>query len=751
MGILRIINRDNVVYSPLQQNISDDDDSEDQIIFNKDLNITPASRNGVKKFSKNVIELDNLPGSKLKRRDPNRAGHSSCCRIIKNVVIILFVILAITVFVVAVLHYKNSSQHSPCQTLSNEWNLSFGNNVSDSCIRLLDMDNDGQLDILLSLAAPDYYHHYHSSMDTDDQQPVNEFCNDTGLSSPPTGQLLAIRGCDGKQLWKHSTKSSILYIHCDQLDANQDGKHDCLISGYHATLQAIDPRKGFVIWSANSTYLIDHWNIYQALVVPDVDHDNVDDVLILHAGCCYYGDKYPPDNSGRFLLFSGATGQAVGTFVNISITKAGVYRNPVLYKSSNNKLTVLFTSGQLSSPGHLYQIYWDVLKKQLLDPKVEQLSNAKAIYESKTKGIFVPPVIVDIQNNNIMDILVSTFDGTIALVDGQAFTPKWKINFTNYESFSIPAPGYFNDDAYLDFMLHLNFGTWPYYTYSMVMVVSGKDGTILWKMASSFPSFTSDLTLQTVEHQRDVFVFKTFNRDGDILVHNKDLADIIPTDSPVEDNRPYPDSSHLPQNQSPFFISPAGYFLICAVTSQSAITEEVFIMDRSNMDKPIQLAENKYSYSPSPSTDNQCAVAKPFGRGTGAIGDVDGDNQPDYISLTNLAMEVMDTKSNCPLFWQNMTLYKKTLMPSNRSRKSVPIRMFASLVNEGQGGKQHDKSLESTHFVPQREQVWNEYFGSKQTGIYRRQHLSDGGNTMSRRSRVLYYLVVLFTLLVVLL
>ncbi|XP_029651276.1 protein FAM234B-like [Octopus sinensis] len=750
MGILRIKNHDNVVYSPLQQNISDDDDSEDQIIFNKDLNITPASRNGVKKFSNNVIELDNLPGSKLKRRDPHRAGQSSCCRITKRAAIVLFVILVITIFVVAILHYKSSSQHSPCQTTSKEWNLSFGNNVSDSCIRLLDMDNDGQLDILLSLAAPDYYHHYHSSMDTDNQQPVNEFCNDTGLSYPPTGQLLAIRGCDGKQLWKHSTKSSILYIHCDQLDANQDGKHDCLISGYHATLQAIDPRKGLVIWSANSTYLIDHWNIYQALVVPDVDHDNVDDVLILHAGCCYYG-RQPPDITGRFLLFSGATGQAVGTLVDISIMKGAVYRNPVLYKSSNNKLTVLFTSGQLSSSGQLYQIYWDVLKKQLLDPSVVTLSNATAIYESQTKGIFVPPVIVDIQNNNVMDILVSAFDGTIALVDGQTFTPKWKINFTNYESFSIPAPGYFNDDAYLDFMLHLNFGTWPLYLYSMVMVISGKDGTVLWETVSSFPSFTSDLTLQTVEHQRDVFVFKTFNRDGYIHVDSKDPAHIISTDSVVE-HRSDPDSTYLPQNHPGFFTSPAGYFLICTLTPQSAITEEVFIMDRSNLDKPIQLAENKYSYSPSPSKAGiQCAVAKPFGRGTGAIGDVDGDNQPDYISLTNLAIEVPDSKPGCPIFWQNMTLYKKTLMPSSHSRKSVPIKMFTSLVNEAQGGEQHEKGLESTHFVPQREQVWNEYLGSKQTGIYRRQHLSDGGNTMSRRSRVLYYLVVLFTLLVVLL
>lgn len=33
---------------------------------------------------------------------------------------------------------------------------------------------------------------------------------------------------------------------------------------------------------------------------------------------------------------------------------------------------------------------------------------------------------------------------------------------------STPAPGHFNDDDTVDFMIHLNYGKWPEYFYSLV-------------------------------------------------------------------------------------------------------------------------------------------------------------------------------------------------------------------------------------------------------------------------------------------
>lgn len=37
-----------------------------------------------------------------------------------------------------------------------------------------------------------------------------------------------------------------------------------------------------------------------------------------------------------------------------------------------------------------------------------------------------------------------------------------------YFLYSTPAPGYFNDDDVLDFMIHFNAGQYPFYNYSAV-------------------------------------------------------------------------------------------------------------------------------------------------------------------------------------------------------------------------------------------------------------------------------------------
>ena len=63
-----------------------------------------------------------------------------------------------------------------------------------------------------------------------------------------------------------------------------------------------------------------------------------------------------------------------------------------------------------------------------------------------------------------------------------------------------------------------------------VSVISGKDGSILWTLESSFYQMTSDLVLQTSETYRDIFLFKLkglgspyrINEDG-YMVRSNDV------------------------------------------------------------------------------------------------------------------------------------------------------------------------------------------------------------------------------------
>lgn len=62
--------------------------------------------------------------------------------------------------------------------------------------------------------------------------------------TPCAGKVVALRGYDGKLLWKVDVYSEIFAINCHGIDVNKDGTYDCLASGRLGTLVAINPKNG---------------------------------------------------------------------------------------------------------------------------------------------------------------------------------------------------------------------------------------------------------------------------------------------------------------------------------------------------------------------------------------------------------------------------------------------------------------------------------------------------------------------------
>ena len=54
------------------------------------------------------------------------------------------------------------------------------------------------------------------------------------------GLLIALRGYDGKELWRMPTHSGVLFVKCGEVDVNQDGRYDCIVTGRHGTIHAVD-------------------------------------------------------------------------------------------------------------------------------------------------------------------------------------------------------------------------------------------------------------------------------------------------------------------------------------------------------------------------------------------------------------------------------------------------------------------------------------------------------------------------------
>ena len=65
-----------------------------------------------------------------------------------------------------------------------------------------------------------------------------------GMKVPCVGGIVALRGYDGKLLWKVDSYSEVFALNCHGIDVNGDGVDDCIATGRLATLQAINPLNG---------------------------------------------------------------------------------------------------------------------------------------------------------------------------------------------------------------------------------------------------------------------------------------------------------------------------------------------------------------------------------------------------------------------------------------------------------------------------------------------------------------------------
>ena len=207
--------------------------------------------------------------------------------------------------------------------------------------------------------------------------------------------------------------------------------------------------------------------------------------------------------------------------------KKETYMSPVLHIQNDQSAYLLFGSGGETVPGNLYIMplpdFYNYVTADLFykrpffngsyenDLKVnhEEVVGIKglySLYKSESKGVMVPPILVDVDNDGCKDMLVSSFDGDLILFNGKTFDIIWKIKFECYETYTSPSPGFFNDDKFLDFMFIQNYGTFDRYLNSSVLVISGIDGSILWEMGPSpRMEMASPLTIQTNATYRDIF------------------------------------------------------------------------------------------------------------------------------------------------------------------------------------------------------------------------------------------------------
>ncbi|XP_012277652.1 uncharacterized protein LOC105698194 isoform X1 [Orussus abietinus] len=282
---------------------------------------------------------------------------------------------------------------------------------------------------------------------------------------PCLGGTLALDGQTGETLWTHWTAHAIFSTDCG-IDLTNDKINDCIISGHGGILQAINGRDGLSLWeipiqtlqTLEQPKILD---IYDAKYVPDVDGDNIGDVLASHT--LQAGNA----RTSEIVIVSGKTGNIIQS-IALPSTEQLFAAPQALIHPDGETMYIIATSSDQQSGGLYLAPQSNLIQGEL---KLRQL------HHGAKKGVLLPPVLADITSDGTEDIVAAILNATIVAYDGRSFEQIWNYTVPNSEVISIPIPGYYNDDDVPDFMVKHQIGPgFPTYYYTIATVLDGKTG-----------------------------------------------------------------------------------------------------------------------------------------------------------------------------------------------------------------------------------------------------------------------------------
>ncbi|XP_038048308.1 uncharacterized protein LOC119722328 isoform X2 [Patiria miniata] len=505
-----------------------DDLDEDNLLFDLD---NQGSQNGRLLPAKNGYDSEEeieFYKDTRRSRDRRNSPPSSCCCLV-----CLLVVLVVVALLFGALYLIRPRAQN---TVGLGWTSSTYEYATETAMRLYDVNQDGIEDVILGAAVTSSLKDIESEI---------EFCRKHDMKYPCAGLIMALDGRNGTRLWTIYTEVEVFAIQCGKLDINQDGHMDCVAAGRMATLHGIDPIKGVILWSADPSVTNPHFNFYQGQVVPDMDQDGVQDFVVTHGGDTRFSEKELDRPAGRLLLLSGKTGRSLGRYLSLP-DEHETYSAITLYTRHNGAVYLLFGSGGETIAGSLWTIslrdlYCYVMSittcsanslshvthlqskgyEESWGTPVQTLSSGvnEIIRSDSSKGVTVPTELVDMNNDGIDDLVVFMYNSTITVLNGLNLEVIWSTGsrFVEFETYSNPAPGYFNDDDTVDLMVRLSKGTWPEFKSTYVYILDGRNGEILWylKTPSIGPVMSSPLTLQSYG-RKDAFIFWAQGLSGEI-------------------------------------------------------------------------------------------------------------------------------------------------------------------------------------------------------------------------------------------
>lgn len=329
------------------------------------------------------------------------------------------------------------------------WAKTLDNIGTFSSARVSDLNDDGVKDIIFGAGRQEF-----------------QACDSS---------IIAFDGLSGDLLW---TGSSIDQIFGSALlfDIDGDDVDDAIIGGRSGELIAMSGKSGKELWRFYNVNDLEDiglariFNFYNPQPIPDQDADGVKDLIVSNGGDVMVKPYDPDRPAGHLMVVSGKTGKHIahaampdGKEIYMSVT--------ISENSEKEDIEIIFGTGGETIGGHLYVDYLsNVLKGDL--------SGAKILHTSQSKGYISPVARADFNKDGMLDIVVNSVDGRLVLIDGSSFEVVWQLTIPDTEAYSMPCLGYFNDDDVLDIFVSYGQGIWPNIEWGVQKMINGKTGEV---------------------------------------------------------------------------------------------------------------------------------------------------------------------------------------------------------------------------------------------------------------------------------
>ena len=356
--------------------------------------------------------------------------------------------------------------------------------TSETTPVVIDVNGDGIDDIIYTHAS------YTKALDmyycTSSAYYENACMEDTG--HPVCGSVVvAVSGLNGEIIWLRNLTRPVFGIRCI-MDVDEDNEIDCFVIGRYHQWDAINKATGETIWEADASIGFPGYNFYFPLPLEDFDGDGIIDILNIHGGDQSYGSHETNRSSALIVILSGRTGKKLIDPITVPDGRES-YMSPVRYTFANEDVIMFGTGGETingslwaitvksikefvsSKPMISTQNYagigchddfindmdrfrpkYDKTAYQLNNQDQKPLANCPPlgphlpiinkyklclyeIYSSDSKGLIIPPVIIDMNNDDVQDLIVQSFNGHVMCINGVNSEVLWERYIPNSESY----------------------------------------------------------------------------------------------------------------------------------------------------------------------------------------------------------------------------------------------------------------------------------------------------------------------------